>query len=194
MVRRTAALVLAIGVVVLGAAAPAQAHNSLVSSTPEVGSTITELPQAFSVTTNETLLDLSGDGAGFAMQVKDTDGAYYGDGCYSIVDATLSMGATLGEAGDYTLLWQVVSADGHPVSGEFDFTWAPAAGIEPSAGSPTPPSCGGEASGPVSTNAPREHANANLSDVLWIGGAIIAVAVAALIAFLVIGRRRRTTT
>jgi methionine-rich copper-binding protein CopC len=192
MFRRTAALVLTIGVVVLGAAAPAQAHNSLASSTPEAGSTISELPEAFSVTTNEALLDLSGEGAGFAIQVKDADGAYFGDGCFSIVDATLSMGASLGAPGDYTLLWQVVSADGHPVSGEFDFTWAPAAGTEPSAGSPTPPSCGGQASGPVSTAAPQEHANANLSDVLWVGGAIAAVLIAGLLTFLVIGRRKPT--
>jgi methionine-rich copper-binding protein CopC len=190
VLRRTAAFVLAIGVVAFGAAAPAQAHNSLVSSTPEADSTITELPKAFSVTTNEPLLDLSGEGAGFALQVKDAAGDYYGDGCYQIVDSTLSMGAGLGAAGEYTLLWQVVSADGHPVSGEFDFTWAPAAGAEVSPGSPTPPSCGGEASGPVSTNAPQEHANASLSDVLWIGGAIAAVLVAGLVTFLVIGRRR----
>jgi methionine-rich copper-binding protein CopC len=191
MTRRVAAALLAIGVVVLGTAAPAQAHNSLVSSTPEAESTITELPPAFSITTSEALLDLAGDGSGFAMQVRDAAGRYFGDGCYEIVDSTLSMGASLGEAGEYTLVWQVVSADGHPVSGEFPFTWAPANAADVAEGSASPPACGGEADAPASTTAPQERPDASLSDVLWVGGAILAVVIAGLIAFVVMGRRNR---
>lgn len=193
MFRRIAAAggTLAIVAAVLVSAAPAQAHNYLVSSTPAANSTITELPATFSVTTNEALLDLTGDGSGFAIEVVDAAGLYYGDGCVSIVDATLSTGAALGEAGDYRLVWQLVSADGHTVSGEFGFTWDPAADAVRSPGSVDRPNCGGVATpAPVVTAVPQAHPAAQLGDVLWIGGAIVAVLVAALVTFLVATRKK----
>ena len=195
------ALVLAFG------APPASAHNYLVATTPAADSTLTALPATFSVTTNEALLDLSGTGVGFAIQVQDAAGTFYGDGCFSIVDATLSTPAALGAAGSYRLLWQIVSEDGHTVSGEFGFAWAPPPGSRPSPGSATPPVCGVAAtpmSTPSSGATPPEAApsgaartpqpvrtNANLGDVLWIGGAIGAVLVAGLVTLLVLGRRKR---
>lgn len=190
---RAAAALAAAAALVLAIAAPAQAHNYLVASTPETGSTLTELPESFAVTTNETLLDLSGDGSGFAIEVTDDAGLYYGDGCISIVDATVSTGASLGDPGDYRMLWQLVSADGHTVSGEIDFAWAPASDAVVSAGSSTPPDCGGQAvDAPEATTAPvAARGDANLSDVLWIGGAIGAVLIAGLVTLLVATRRRR---
>ncbi|MGV8897006.1 MAG: copper resistance CopC family protein [Rhodoglobus sp.] len=191
--RARAAGALAVAVaLVLAVATPAQAHNYLVASTPEAGSTITEAPETFSVTTNETLLDLSGGGSGFAIEVTDAAGLYYGDGCVSIVDSTVLTGASLGDAGDYRMLWQLVSADGHTVSGEIGFTWAPSTDAEASAGSATPPNCGGEAAAaPESTTAPVARDDANLSDVLWIGGAIAAVLVAGLVTLFLATRRRK---
>ena len=187
---RAVAVLIALGVVLVSAA-PASAHNYLVASTPADGSTITELPAAFSVTTNESLLDLSGTGTGFAIEVTDAAGAYYGDGCVSIVDATLSSGASLGAAGDYRMLWQLVSADGHTVSGELGFTWAPAPGAELAQGSATPPNCGGTVTeAPAASAAPEVRGNADLSDVLWIGGTVVAVLAAGLVTFLVVGRRK----
>ncbi|MBN9240546.1 MAG: hypothetical protein BGO97_12610 [Micrococcales bacterium 70-64] len=177
---------------VLGLAAPAQAHNYLVSSTPEQGSTITELPDRFSVTTNGPLLALDGV-AGFALEVRDADGRYYGDGCVTVEGPTLSEAApALGAAGDYVLLWQLVSEDGHTVSGEVDFTWAPAEGVEPAAGAASPATCGNAAEEPAASSPPQEvRGNADLGDVLWIGGAIAAVLAAALVTFLVVTRRRK---
>ena len=52
---------LALGVGVLAIAAPAQAHNYLVSSNPTADTTVTQLPESFSITTNEALLNLAGD-------------------------------------------------------------------------------------------------------------------------------------
>jgi methionine-rich copper-binding protein CopC len=47
----TSAAALAIaGGAVLGLAGPAQAHNYLIASTPEVGGTLTALPKAFEIT------------------------------------------------------------------------------------------------------------------------------------------------
>ncbi|MGO7565082.1 copper resistance protein CopC, partial [Rhizobium johnstonii] len=57
----------------------------------------------------------------------------------------MSTAAALGEPGDYTLAWQAVSADGHPISGEVPFSWDPATPLEVSAGSTTAPECGATA-------------------------------------------------
>ena len=195
------------GAVVLGTAAPAQAHNFLVSSTPTAGELVTSLPETFAVTTNQPLLDLSGDGAGFAIQVTDAAGTFYGDGCMTVSGSTLSTPAALGAAGTYRLVWQVVSEDGHTVSDEFTFEWSPGPGFDPATGQAAPPVCG--AAVPEETASPSpipeatttpdaaetptakpDHENANLTDVLWIGGAIVAVLVAAAVALAIVSRRR----
>ena len=175
--RAFAAAVLGLAGVLLFAA-PASAHSYLVSSTPTADETLTELPEEFSITMNENLLDLAGDGTGFGMLVRDDAGLYYGDGCVTISGATLSTPAALGEAGTYTLIYQVVSADGHPVSEEFTFEWAPGEGFDAATGSDAAPGCGGEAATPApETEEPATDA-AISSDVLWIGGGILAVIIA----------------
>ena len=201
-----AVLILA-GATVLGLAAPAQAHNFLVSSTPAAGEVVTTLPESISITTNGPLLDLTGDGAGFALQVTDAAGAFYGDGCLTVSGSTLSTPAALGAAGTYRVVWQVVSEDGHTVSDQFTFEWAPAADAEPATGQAAPPVCGvvpeetttptaDATATPGATAEPvtrPEHENASLTDVLWIGGAILAALAAAAIALVVVARRNRPT-
>lgn len=216
--RRPAAaalLTLITAVAVLGGVAlPAQAHNVLVASTPAAGETLTVLPAEFSITTNEPLLDTGGAGNSFALQVRNAAGLFYGDGCVTVVDATMSATASLGGAGAYTMLWQAVSADGHTVSGEIPFTWTPPAGAEASTGSAAPAVCGVDsaptptpeatatatataepgAETPIPTAEPSSASSAvPLADVLWIGGTILAVglAVAAAIAYASYRARRR---
>lgn len=199
-------VILAIGIVA-GFSAPANAHNSLVSSTPEAGSTITELPEAFSITTNEDLFAGGADSGGFALQVVGPDGLYYGDGCVETSGATMSAAPALGPAGDYTLTWQVVSVDGHPVSDQFTFTWAPTSDAEISTGSPTAPVCGEPAEpeptestesptpAPEATEAPdlaEDRTDNTLSTTLWIGGIVVALAAAAIAAFLLTGRKKKS--
>lgn len=181
---------LAIGAVaaalVLGVATPAAAHSWLVGSNPEAGDTLTELPAEFSVTMNEPLLVGAGDAA-FALQLRDAQGHYYGDGCLTIVDATMSTAAEIGAPGPYLLEWQVVSADGHPVGGTIAFIWEG----EPTAqGSAHPADCDGD--GPEAA-AQGEHTNpamdVHLVDVLWIVGAVLAVSIAITVALLATRRR-----
>jgi copper resistance protein C len=186
---------------VLGLATPAQAHNYLVDSTPEVGGTLTELPESFSITTNEALLDLGGEGAGFALEVIDADGLYYGDGCVTVSGTTMTVTPAIGAPGDYTVVWQVVSADGHTVSDEFPFVWAPTDASVATEGSAAPATCGAadgatdSESDPVATNAPDAAAdsptNANLGDVLWIGGTVVLVGLAVGITLVVSGRKKK---
>jgi len=194
--RLLAAGALVAAVPVLGLAAPASAHNYLVSSTPEAGSTLTQLPDQFSVTTNDTLLDLSGTGAGFGLLVQDADGNYYGDGCFTISGASLSTDAALGAAGEYTLTWQLVSTDAHPVSGDYTFDWAPPAGFTPSEGTAEAPTCGGENVVDVPSAGPEASAGTDIvavdSALPWIAGAVVAVGLAVgLTLFLVRPRKKQ---
>lgn len=163
------------GAVVLVTAAPAWAHSVIIASTPEQGETLTELPEAFSVTANETLLDLGGQGV-FQLQIRDADGRYYGDGCVSIVDATMSAEPVLGESGDYEMLWQVVSADGHPVSGEIPFTWQAPEGFEPAESHASAPVCGEDPDA-----APAEQPAAEGGAFPWPAIATVAAAILAVI-------------
>lgn len=182
---------------VLGLAAPAQAHNYLVQSTPSAGEVLTVLPKHFSVITNDVLLNL-GKGKGFALQVKDADGLYYGDGCVTVDGPGISTPAALGAPGKYEVVWQVISTDGHPVSSDFTFTWKPSSpDFVASTGSKTPPDCHGTLkpnSSSEATAAPAAPATANDGEatgaILWIGGAVLAVGLAVALTLLLTSRKK----
>jgi methionine-rich copper-binding protein CopC len=198
----------------VGRVPAAEAHNYLVSSTPEAGSVLTELPPEFVITTNDVLLDFGGENTGSAgaLEVQGPDDLYYGDGCVTVSGPSISTAAALGPAGDYTVIWRVVSTDGHPVSNQFAFTWQPDAGQAVSPGSTTPPVCasaddgsgekgvdsgsesGGDPAsagsvGPGSDAEARAASDAEFMSVLaWSGGAVVAVAAAVGVSLLVLRR------
>jgi len=196
--RRSSAALLALA---LGAAAvaviagPASAHNQIVSSTPEPDQVLTALPSRFEIDTNSTLLDIGGTGRGFAFEIQDAAGRYYETGCVSIVDDSMFTDARLGAPGRYTVIYQLVSSDGHTVSGRIPFTWAPSGSAVVTKGVSTPPGCNG-AAGPAKPDASgggsegTRDATVPLADILWIGGIIVAVALAVIITVMVVARRR----
>ncbi len=179
---------------------PASAHNVLVASTPSAGEVLSELPEVFSVTTNEPMLALEGS-QGFALQVRDEAGFYYGDGCVEVVDATMSaIAAPLGASGEYTMLWQAVSADGHTISGEIPFSWRPLGAVGAAPRSATPPVCGeagapGESASPAPLipDPPADDGDASgvdVATVIWISGGLLALGIGIAIAIAVASRRR----
>ncbi|GAA1224040.1 copper resistance CopC family protein [Rhodoglobus aureus] len=191
----------AIAALVLLVAAPAYAHNYLVASSPAEGQTLTELPTEFSVSTNDTLLDLAGDGGGFAIQVTNEAGDYFGDGCFTIRDDSLSTGASLGEPGDYLMRWQLVSSDGHTISGEINFDWQPDTSQTISEGLNAPPTCGGgtlDETAPTDESAPSEDGNTDespafdTSTVVFVVSAIVLVIVAVVAIFLISVKRKKS--
>lgn len=207
--RRASALsVLALTTAALtfGVAAPANAHNYLVESTPTEGETLTQLPEQFIITTNDDLLDLGDDAGGFALQVQDAAGLFYGDGCVVVDGPSMTADAALGAPGAYLLTWQVVSIDGHTVSGQIPFAWEPDDITESSTGSATAPVCGeatqepepsptadesDENSAPPVAESPADEQPADSADLLWIGGAIAAVVVAGAITMLLLSRKKK---
>lgn len=184
----------------LGAPLAAQAHNYLVESTPSDGEVLTALPESFEITTNEALLESAGVG-GFALEIQDANGLFYGDGCVTVDGPTMEAAAAVGEAGDYTLIWQVVSADGHTVSDTIDFSWQPAdttaAVAEGSAEAPvcatTEGETGAEDTIPEENATDADDASTTASDgfddIAWILGAVALIGLSVGIT-LWLGKRR----
>jgi methionine-rich copper-binding protein CopC len=187
-----------VGASVFGFASPAFAHNFLVSSTPAAGQTLTKLPSRFIITTNEGLLDLSGHGAGFAFDIEDAHHQFYGDGCVSVDGPSMTIAPVIGAAGKYRVVWQIVSADGHIVSNEYSFTWAPTGSFTPAVGTSSPRDCGGKSGGtaPPDPNLGSDAAkqpSANLGLVLGIGGGVVGLGLILTVIILVAGRRKKPT-
>ncbi|ALS57091.1 copper resistance CopC family protein [Rathayibacter toxicus] len=179
----------------LAVATPAHAHNYLVSTSPAADTTITQQPGKMVLATNDDLLTLGNDGSAAALRVVGPDGRYYGDGCVSVVGPAATMPLALGSAGAYTVIWQVVSTDGHPVSGQYAFTWAPSDGVPLAEGSSSVPDCNGTVA--VTQNSPGANVEVSsavdpalLSDVLWIGGGLVVAVVVAVGVTLLVARRR----
>jgi copper resistance protein C len=183
---------------VLGLASPAFAHNFLVSSDPAAGQTLTKLPTRFTITTNEGLLDLSGHGAGFAFDVEDAHHKFYGDGCVNVTGPSMSIAPVIGAAGKYTVIWQIVSADGHIVSNEYPFTWAPSGSFTASVGSSHPQDCAGKSGGTAPPDPTLGQdtiilkSSANLGLVLGICGGVVGLGIILTLIILLAGRRKPT--
>ncbi len=181
------------GGAVLGLAAPASAHNYMIASTPKVDGTLTSLPKAFEITTNDKLLDIGGSNAGFAYRIVGPDGTYYEDGCLEVDGPSMTTKAALGASGKYTVEWQIVSADGHTVSDEYPVTWEAPSGSTPAKGSAEPPTCATASGG--STTAATTNGTASGStesagtDALFIGAGGV-VLLGAVVAGLLLLRRQ----
>ncbi|MDF2442865.1 MAG: copper resistance protein, partial [Subtercola sp.] len=97
--------VTALAVVVLAAAGlallpagSASAHDFLISSSPAAGSTVTAPPSSVSLTFNDLVLDLSGDGSSSIVEVTGPDASttHFETGCASILGRTVSVPVALG--------------------------------------------------------------------------------------------------
>lgn len=139
---RRAAVVAWVGALALLLCAPvaAQAHSQLVSSDPAAGSEVTALDQ-ITLTFNEDLTVLD---PATAIEVTGPAGTVELSEAWTIDGATLTQPIALPDAGTYQVTWRVVSADGHPIDGTFDFSYAPAATVTDDDGSPTPDASGTE--------------------------------------------------
>ncbi len=156
------------------AAAPAWAHDELVTTAPAAGQTVAAVPADVVLTFAEPPLAL-----GLAVQVTGPDGTDLAAGKPALVGSTVHQAVRAGApAGRYTVHWRVTADDGHPVTGSFAFV-ARASGGEPTAAAPTP--------------APPVDGVANSQDpsyVLWWTAATIGVALVAGTAALTTVRRR----
>lgn len=102
----------------------AQAHDQLVGSNPEDGAELDEQPEWIEMDFSGELQDV-----GTEVQVLQDGGDDVSAGEVTVegtqVSSALPDDLT---PGTYTVQWRVVSSDGHPISGEFDFTLTDAVG------------------------------------------------------------------
>jgi methionine-rich copper-binding protein CopC len=101
----------------------ANAHSDLISSNPATEANLEQIPESFSLTFNEELISIEGESVN-TLTLQGTDGANYDLLAPTVVGAVLSAKASSADypAGDYLLKYRVVSADGHPISGEIAFS------------------------------------------------------------------------
>ncbi len=163
-------------------AGPASAHNYLVTSTPAPGSVVTEPLGAVTLEFNDVVLNLVTNTS--FVEVTDAQGAHFETACPTTADRTVTAPIALGAAGEYRIVWQIVSADGHVVSDQQVFTYEPAAGVPEAAGSataPCPSADAGSGSGPeeanlAPTDADQQASGSNTALILSVAGGIVLLA------------------
>ena len=137
MIRRSVvvAMLTALGLALIGG--QAQAHSQLDSSVPAAGATVDTAPTLIELTFNQEigtefanvgLTDSSG--AGWVAQISEVEG--------KTVRVAVSPSMPPQQ---YTVAYRVVSDDGHPITGSYEFTYAApaAAPTEAQQNSPTAP-------------------------------------------------------
>lgn len=109
----------------------ASAHSALVLSNPTNDQVLEAFPSEMSLTFNEELISIEGEYVN-TLNLEGADGASYDLLTPTVVGAALSAKASPAEypAGRYLLSYRVVSADGHPVTGEISFSTQSATTIE----------------------------------------------------------------
>ncbi|WP_438353218.1 copper resistance CopC family protein [Microbacterium sp. CJ88] len=196
---RLGAALAAAGLLLLGSvvvAAPASAHDALVSTDPAAGTTIAGLPTQLTLTFSGDLLT---DPGATQVQVTDASGASVVAGAPVVSGTTVTQPLTpvLGSpGGTVTVLWRVVSSDGHPISDQFAFTVAaaPTAPVEPP---PTPTPTVTSATTPAATPAHSESAtpapvpSSEASATPWIILSVVLVAAGGAVLYLLVSRARR---
>lgn len=165
--------------VLLGAAAtlfvaqPASAHDELIGSTPAAGSSVEALPGELVLTFSGVLL---AEPSATDVVVTDAAGTDLtaGDPTFDGTKLTQPLSETAPAPGTVTVIWRVVSSDGHPISGEFTFA------------------VGGEAPvAPVGTETPLPGPPMEAADLTWIWWALAALVVGGGAVLLVARTRNR---
>lgn len=122
-----AAVVAGAGLAVLVTAPPASAHAALLGSTPKADARVTSPRDTVTLRFDEAV-----QATFSAVRVAGPGGQRVDSGDPSVVDNEVTQPITgFPQAGRYTVAWRVVSADGHPVSGEFGFMVAASAVSSP---------------------------------------------------------------
>ncbi|WP_308291773.1 copper resistance CopC family protein [Microbacterium jejuense] len=189
-----AALTLAFAAVV-ATASPAAAHDALIGADPADGSTVAALPAQITLTFSA---DIAGDPGASEVQVTDASGADLADGTPTVSDNVLTQPVAGDASGVVTVLWKVVSSDGHPTSGQLTFTveGAPApAPTESATAAPTPTTSAEptEAPTPTQSGTPATtDEDSTFADVWpWVVIGILLAGAAGAVIYLLVSRARR---
>lgn len=150
----------------------ASAHDALVSSSPAADESVETVPAELTLTFSAKLID--GEGA-TEVVVTAPDGASITDGAATVEGAIVTQPLRgTGPAGEYHVIWKVVSSDGHPTSGEYSFTVTVgddgAASETPSAAPTTSAPTTAQTAAPAPTSTPTADSGAASGASAWIWG------------------------
>lgn len=179
---------LAATVIFFAAAPAATAHDALASSTPAVDEVVSTPLTQVQLTFNEE--PLAGFDTGIVIAVIDPAGTDISTGDVMVDATTLTKSVSPTTVGSYQVLWQTVSADGHPISGQYAFSYAveslitPTATLTPTTTATTPEAVSTETLTSTPTETPGGDAYDSLFPVALIGGiaVVILIVVIAIIA------------
>lgn len=180
--RRLAVVVGLACLALVGLATPAFAHNSLTGSNPADEATVQESPSSIELTFDQRVQD--GDGLN-SITVSGPEGTNWETGSAdlasgaNVVTASLS---ELGPAGEYRIGYRIVSADGHPVSGELTFTLA-------NAGSGTPVATSANVDDAAQSGSSSD--GGGLPIWVWIAGAVVLLGAGLAVALRIGGKQPR---
>lgn len=170
---------------VLGAPAPALAHDRLVSSDPADGATVATAPAAITLTFSDDVLDVSP-----VVRVTAQDGTVVVEAAPRVEGTTATLDLPNGlPAGTAAVQWRVVSADGHPIEGDFSFTVeqgsAPGATTEaPASEAPTEPGTTGAT--PTPSASPSSATSGSETTGGGLGAGALGVILGAIVVVLVV--------
>lgn len=170
-----------------GGAQAASAHDSLVAATPAADATVST---AADVTLTFSANLLGADG-GNEVIVVGPDARHYETDCTALAGPTLTTPVELGAAGEYQVTWRAVSSDGHPVSGTYAFSYAPAAGEQVGQGAETSPCASVAAQTPVDAADAGAPAAAPSGLVVGLSVGGVAVIVVGVVVALLLRPRRK---
>ena len=183
--------------------APALAHDSLTGSSPESGAASAEAPEGIDLTFSAAPQDI-----GLDIRVSGPDGSDVTDGEPEIQGSTVTqpLSEQAEAPGEYSVVWRVVSSDGHPIEGAYDYTVEGGDGSasqEPAGGEPAQEPSSAAASGSAQASSdgddadgddtpterqnddgqsPADTEDASSSTAMWLligGGVVVLGAVAA---------------
>lgn len=186
-----AALLLTLGGVLV--ASPASAHDELVSTDPAADAVLDALPAQLTLTFSG---ELATDPGATELQITDAAGTTLADGEPLVEGTTVTQPLGGAASGVVTVLWKVVSSDGHPISGEFAFS-VPTTPTP----TPTPTTSATPSNSPTesATPAPVETAvpvdsdeDSTFADVWpWVVGGLLLAAVGGAVLYLLVSRAQR---
>ncbi|MFE2752455.1 copper resistance protein CopC [Actinosynnema sp. NPDC059335] len=134
------------GGLALATAAPASAHNVLISSDPKDGSSLETGPATVTLTFDQPVQA----GEKFnTITVTGPEGTRWeAEGEPTVKNNSVVFPIRpLGPAAEYTVGYRVLSADGHPVTGSLKFTLTKAGDGTPAPAAPADPDAGSSSSG-----------------------------------------------
>jgi copper resistance protein C len=113
------AAALAVALLCLAGVAPARAHDVLIDTDPADGAVLATAPTQVKLTFAQQALRI-----GTRLRVTGPGGAVVSGRPVQVVGSYVTQPLDPGlTPGGYTVVWRVTSADGHPVSGTFTFTF-----------------------------------------------------------------------